>query len=163
MGSQHDYGLTMAKYDNGGRRLTALAVVPNQRVGRHSLARSAAVIPPVATPKGRDQSEGGLQGEVWQHPKEATSQRAGCSERAQGSGSCWGAGEALSGGRGRERRLQEGTEGPMDSSCVELRGAGGMRCSHVSPVIGARAPYLRWWAPSNKARVSLAGGRRARR
>eukprot|EP00966_Prymnesium_polylepis_P291473 6732308-Prymnesium_polylepis.1 len=53
-----------------------------------------------------------------QAPEEATHQRAGCAERAQSSGSCWGAGEALPGGCGRERGLQEGTGGPGgDSSC----------------------------------------------
>eukprot|EP00966_Prymnesium_polylepis_P287990 6651502-Prymnesium_polylepis.1 len=60
--------------------------------------------------------------DLWQHPKEANSQTGELEGRAQGSGSCWGVGEALPGGRGRERGMQEGTAGPVVSSYVELRG-----------------------------------------
>eukprot|EP00966_Prymnesium_polylepis_P123881 2864761-Prymnesium_polylepis.3 len=92
-------------------------------------------------PKGGHTSEGGLQGGVWQHPKEATHQREGCREgcgnterephsrgraagrEVQGSGSCWGAGEELPGAVGESDgcRRHGGPGGQL------LRGAQGGR------------------------------------
>eukprot|EP00966_Prymnesium_polylepis_P330234 7385899-Prymnesium_polylepis.1 len=51
--------------------------------------------------------------------------REGWRERAQSAGSCWGAAEALPGGRGRGRGLQEGTEGPVETALAWSSGEGG--------------------------------------
>eukprot|EP00966_Prymnesium_polylepis_P034341 797679-Prymnesium_polylepis.1 len=91
---------------------------PPRQVGRAAA--------PVANPKeatnqrkgsGKAQREATNQREGWRErygktQREATNQREGCRERAQGSGRCWGAGEALPGAFGKERGLQEGAAGP---------------------------------------------------
>eukprot|EP00966_Prymnesium_polylepis_P127326 2944663-Prymnesium_polylepis.2 len=68
----------------------------------------------VANPKEATHQRGRRKGEMSQHPKEATRQREGCRERAQGSGSCW---------RGAGRRSQEGVGG--SEGCKKARRARG--------------------------------------
>eukprot|EP00966_Prymnesium_polylepis_P169044 3908535-Prymnesium_polylepis.1 len=80
-------------------------------------ARATDTAPALHTPRRASRSTCGT-------PKKASSPIRGEleGEISQGSGGCWGWGGALRSG-GRERGLQEGTAGLVDSPHVELRGA----------------------------------------